>query len=165
MQKLAKGFWIYCRHSTLTWRSPSFVVAQLSTAVRATCVDATIMQQDECMLPSTCNLFQPPATEQMTVPRLKHGVPLHTNTQLPIFGVPPAQHGGGGRGNEHQYEEGRRNSTDEGRHWSSRLREIPLSPLHVNSNPGTNKSSSTINFFPVGKHPIVLYLWILTLFQ
>lgn len=92
----------------LTWGSPCFVMTQLSPAVRATCVHTAIIHKKHRVLASTGDLFHSPATEHMTVPRLKHRVLLHTNTQLPILGIPPAQHVGEGRGNEHRCEEAKR---------------------------------------------------------
>jgi len=80
----------------LTWESPWFAVAQLSTAVRTTCVHTAIMQQKHWVLPSTSCFFQSPATEHMTVARLKHKVPLYTDTQLSVFCVPPTKHVGEG---------------------------------------------------------------------
>ena len=78
-------------------------MAQLSTAVRTTCVDATILQQEHCVLPSTGHVLQSPATEHMTDPWLRHGVPLQTNTQLSVFCIPPTQHVGEGRGGVSTY--------------------------------------------------------------
>lgn len=50
------------------------------------------------MLSSTSYLYQSPATERLTAPWLKHGVFLHTNTQLSFFRVTPTQHVGEGEG-------------------------------------------------------------------
>lgn len=80
-------------------------MAQLSTAVGTTCVHTSIMQQEHRMLPSTGDLFQAPVAEHITLPWLKHGVPLQANAQLSILCTPPTQHVGKGRGEEYQSEE------------------------------------------------------------
>lgn len=68
------------------------------------------MQQEHGVLASTGYLFQSPSTEHITVPWLKHGVPLHTNTQLSILCISPAQHVGElcGGWDEHRSEEAAR---------------------------------------------------------
>lgn len=71
-------------------------MAQLSTAVRATCVHTPILQQEQCVLPSTGYLLQSPAAECVTAPRLIHGVPLQAEAQLSILCIAPAQHDGEG---------------------------------------------------------------------
>lgn len=129
----------------LTWGSPWFAVAQLSTAVRATCVHAAIMQQERWVLPSTSYFFQAPATEHVTVSGLKHGGPVNTDTQLSIFCIPPTKHVDEGRGDEHQSEGAVRGTA----RWRmitkySGFRAAPLSPLHIKSNPGKKKYG--INF-------------------
>lgn len=54
-----------------TWRSPWFVLAQLSTAVRTTCVHTAILQQEYRVLASTRYIFQSPAIEHLAVSWLK----------------------------------------------------------------------------------------------
>lgn len=115
-------------------------MAQLSTAVGTTRVHTTILQEEHRVLPTTVYLFQPPATECITVPGLKHWVSLHTNTQLSILSIPPTQHVGKRGGEEHQSEEEESDRQMEEDKKYSGLRAAPLPPLHVTSNPERNKN-------------------------
>lgn len=159
-QWLIRGQWICWKP---TWGSPWFVLAQLSAAVRTTRVHTTIMQQEHRVLPSTGDLLQSPAAEHMTAPRLKHGVPLHADTQLSILCISPTQHVGEGRGDgapiwrggesDGQMEEDRK---------CSGLRAAPLSPLHVSSNPERNrKQGNYVVFLHQQEHILitVLHVW------
>lgn len=69
-------------------------MAQLPPAVRATRVDASIVQQEHGVKPPAGHLLQPPAAEHVTVPWLKHGVRLRADTQLSILPISPTQHVG-----------------------------------------------------------------------
>lgn len=69
-------------------------MAKLSPTVRATCVDAAIVEQEEGVDPSTGHVPQPPAAEHVAPPGLKGRVRLPDDAQLSVLGVTPAQHDG-----------------------------------------------------------------------
>lgn len=99
------------------------------------------------MLSSTDRFFQAPATEHVTVPWLKHQIPLHSNTQLPIFCFPPTQHVE--RGEELSTKPKRQQRSDtqveEDKRFSG-LTAAPFSPLYIASNPGRMKHELEMNF-------------------